>query len=80
MPESMQVRQTRYQAFGYRQDGPSLWRVYDITDLDSPAAVGPQYRTKGELLADLQRYAEEYGCDSWTRQQLTAGSMRERDH
>lgn len=61
------IRPTRFQAFGYRQDGPALWRVYDIMDLDSPAVVGQHYRSKGALLADLQRYAEEYGCDTWTR-------------
>ena len=64
---SYKIRPTRFQAFGYRQTGPTLWRVYDIMDLDSPAAVGQHYHSKDELLTDLQRYAEEYGCDTWTR-------------
>ena len=56
------IRPTRYATLGYRCDGRGLWRVYDVDDRESPAAVGPQYRTKMELLADLARYASEYGC------------------
>jgi hypothetical protein len=53
-------RRTRFAELGYRCDGPSLWRIYDITD--TPQPVGPQYRTKAELLADLDRYAKNFGC------------------
>ena len=56
------IRPTRYATLGYRCDGRGLWRVYDVDDRESPAAVGPQYRTKAELLADLAHYAREYGC------------------
>ena len=56
------VRPTRYVELGYRCDGPGLWRIYDVMDATSPAAVGPQYRTKAELLADLERYARDFGC------------------
>jgi len=34
-----------------------IWRIVTTED---GAAVGPQYATKGELLADLDRYAAEY--------------------
>jgi hypothetical protein len=55
------IRPTRYPELGYRQDGPSLWRIYALGD-GRPAGVGPQYRTRAELLADLDRYATDYGC------------------
>lgn len=45
---------------GYRQ--PTVWRFVDPADRpDAPAPVGPQYRTKGEALADLDRYAKDAG-------------------
>lgn len=56
------IRPTRFAELGYRQDAPGLWRIYDITDASRPAAVGPQYRSKAELLADLERYAALFGC------------------
>ena len=58
-------RPTRFKELGYRQDGPSLWRICDVRD-EPPAAVGPFYKTKAGLLADLDRYASEYGCDGST--------------
>jgi hypothetical protein len=56
------IRPTRFGTLGYRCDGRGLWRVYDVENRESPAAVGPFYVTKAELLADLDRYAHEYGC------------------
>lgn len=53
-------RPTRYKELGYRNDAPGLWRI--VTTEDNQA-VGPFYVTKTELLADLSRYAKEYGCD-----------------
>jgi hypothetical protein len=47
---------TRFPGLGYRKDSPNLWRVVDTS---SGRSVGPQYRTKAELLADLARYARE---------------------
>ena len=61
----VRYRPTRFKELGYRCDGPSLWRIYDIRD-DPPAAVGPFYKTKAELLADLDRYAAEFGCEGST--------------
>ena len=55
------VRPTRFAELGYRNDGPGVWRIYDVTEARE-AAIGPIYRSKTELLADLQRYATEYGC------------------
>jgi len=56
------IRPTRYPGLGYRQDDRQLWRFY-ATDDDPqrPAAVGPHYRTRRELLADCNRYARAYG-------------------
>lgn len=55
------IRPTRYPELGYRQDGPGLWRIYAVAHGSQPAAVGPHYRSKAELLGDLVRYATEYG-------------------
>ena len=52
------IRPTRYAELGYRQDGPRLWRIYAETG----HAIGPCYASKAELLADLDRYAHDYGC------------------
>jgi hypothetical protein len=54
------MRGTRYAELGYKYDGKGIWRIYD-TDTDS--AVGPTYRTQVELLADLDRYAQVFGCE-----------------
>ncbi len=48
---------TRYAQLGYEKQG-KIWRVIDAA---TGSAVGPQYRTKAELLADLPRYAK----DAW---------------
>jgi hypothetical protein len=52
------VRPTRYPELGYTKSGND-WR---IVATDGNAAVGPCYKSKAELLADLERYAQEYGC------------------
>lgn len=31
--------------------------------MEDSRAVGLQYRTRAELLADLDRYAKDYGCE-----------------
>ncbi len=51
---------TRYKGLGYGRTG-DVWRIFDTSDGES--AVGPHYRSKAELLADLDRYAREYGAD-----------------
>ena len=59
------IRPTRFNLLGYRQDAAQLWRLYNLDGYE-PHAVGPHYRTKAELLADLERYAREYGAESLT--------------
>ncbi len=58
-PSTNDFRPTRYPELGYAKHTPTLWR---IVSTDDGSTIGPHYRTKGELLADLPRYAEEYGC------------------
>ena len=55
------LRPTRNENLAYRQDGPALWRFYDITDGRKDRLVGPQYKTKSELLADLSDYEVRAG-------------------
>jgi hypothetical protein len=51
-------RPTRFPELFYAPIRPNLWRILDADG----AAIGPQYRTRFELLADLDRYARDYGC------------------
>jgi hypothetical protein len=57
------VRNTRFDGLGYVPPSCNgdAWRFVDMTDPQRNALVGPHYRTKAELLADLERYAKEYG-------------------
>lgn len=58
------ARPTRFTGLGYRQDAPGLWRFVDTswTPADGmQCTIGPQYRTKAELLADAARFAAERG-------------------
>lgn len=57
------VSRTRFPELGYEKHDAALWRIMDLTDSGRAAAVGPHYRSKSELLADLDRYAAEFGCD-----------------
>lgn len=54
----MQAQPTRYPSLGYWQAAPNLWR---IVDRESGAEIGAHYRTKAELLADLENVARSYG-------------------
>lgn len=55
-----QITKTRVPELGVRQDGPRLWRFVDLTD-GMESAVGEQYQTKTEALADLERYSVDGG-------------------
>lgn len=52
------ISETRYAELGFQHYG-KLWR---IIDRQTGSAVGPHYKTKSELLADLDRYAAVYGA------------------
>lgn len=54
------IKPTRFLELGYRHECPGLWRIVEMTD---GKPMGPLYRTRLELLADLERFArEDYGC------------------
>ncbi len=57
------IHPTRFAELGYVNYSPGDWRVVAL-DSDNPDtnSVGPHYRSKLELLADLERYATSYGC------------------
>ena len=63
------VHKTRFTELGFWNvpsspgEGPSFWQFVDLTG-DKPAQVGYQYATKAELLANLEAYATEYGCEN----------------
>ncbi len=49
---------TRYAELAYEQQDAGLWRIIDIVG----TAIGPQYKSRAELLADLDRFAQEFGA------------------
>ena len=53
------VQKTRFKELGYVNIAPSLWRILDRQTMQF---IGPQYATKTELLADLERFATVYGA------------------
>lgn len=50
------VRETRYPELGFCKVQDGLWRV---VARETGSHVGPLYKSRGELLADLERYARE---------------------
>ncbi len=55
---------SRFKGLGYANTNPvgdATWRVIDRHDAGRDAPVGPVYRSKEELLADLPRYAKSWG-------------------
>lgn len=50
---------TRFPELGYEKQDSNLWRIIDMAD-GRNSAIGPIYKTKGELLGDLNRFASEY--------------------
>ncbi len=71
------IHPTRFPELSYVNDAPGLWRIVDaLGGLNASgflSRIGPHYRTKGELLADLARCASVYGCAAPD----AAGTMRE---
>jgi hypothetical protein len=50
---------TRYTELAYEQQDAGLWRIIDMTE---GKAIGPQYKSRAELLADSDRFAREFGA------------------
>ena len=60
------IHKTRFKELGFwhvTATGVDFWQCVDLTG-DKPAQVGTQYATKAELLANLEAYATEYGCEN----------------
>lgn len=51
--------QTRYSELAYTNLTRNLWR---FIDLDGQTTVGPHYGSRAELLADLDRFARDFGA------------------
>lgn len=49
---------TRYSGLRYTKTG-NVWRIFDCHEPVRSMPVGEHYRTRAELLADLDRYARE---------------------
>ena len=59
---------TRFTEIGFTLNSPGDWRFVDLSDAqdgnkDHMHCVGASYATKAELLASVERYAAEYGCE-----------------
>jgi len=55
------VFHTRFKALGFVQLDRPTWQFVSLDDPSHPSQVGPHYASKAELLADLTRFAAEYG-------------------
>jgi hypothetical protein len=63
-PHTFRVHRTRFYGLGFVNFGSGHWQFIDLHGRkpeDWPSQVGPLYRTKAELLADLTAYAR----DAW---------------
>ena len=58
---TLKINKTRFSELGLVNVDRGLWRFIVIED---NAVVGPYYATKIEALADLDRYAREYGLQA----------------
>jgi hypothetical protein len=56
------THKTRFKELGFWNLEPGCWQVVDVSG-DKPAQVGCHYSSKAELLANLEAYATEYGCE-----------------
>ncbi len=50
---------TRFPELGFANVDKGRWRIIDRS---TGSTVGPHYRTKAELMADVDRFAELFGC------------------
>lgn len=53
---------TRFRFIGLSRLEAGLWRWVSLDGVgDAPSVIGPHYKSKGEALADLERYATDSG-------------------
>ena len=61
--DNLRIQKTRFTALGYCKFDTNYWRIIALESGDHyGCVVGPHYHSKAELLADLTRYATDYGC------------------
>lgn len=64
MKTGTRIYRTRFPELGYTRCAPREWRFVDLTDPDrGPVEVGSIYPSRAELLANVERYASEFGCE-----------------
>ena len=54
------IFRTQFPALGFEHVTHGLWR---IVDREGNAHIGPHYPSKQTLLADLARFAADFGCN-----------------
>lgn len=59
----LKFQSTRFKELVYANMDRGLWRLFNVDYDGEKHAVGPYYSTKAELLADLTRYATNFGCE-----------------
>jgi len=52
------MKATRFSMLGYKREANKQWSFYDLA---TNASIGPKYISERELLADVNRFAEERG-------------------
>lgn len=72
----MSASPTRYDGLGYRKVDATTWMFVDTSD-GGDAQIGPQYRSKAELLSDIESFAKIRGYDD--RPDLATQQMHDDD-
>ena len=56
---SFPITATRFKSLGFANQKRGDWRFFD-TSTGKPCSIGSAYKTKTELLADLQRFGTQW--------------------
>jgi len=54
---------TRFKDLYYSCEGPAQWSFYEKHENYYFASIGPKYKSRVELLADMRAFAEERGFE-----------------
>lgn len=65
----MKIHTGPYPGMAYAKFSPGNWRFSDSMECepDHPKPTGPSYRTRADLLNDMESYANIYGFDKKSR-------------
>lgn len=71
---------TRFSELRFTMIAHGCWRFVDVMEPDNPALVGSSYPTREQLVANIERFAAEYGCEGAdkTLRQTTAPEILDR--